>query len=465
MSKLIKAIEKETNKTTTTNGAKAFKSTLSKTVDLFASIGAMRGKNILPSFALAYGESKDVAVRTALWARDVRGGAGERKLYRDILQYLAKSDYQVAQQLLDKTVELGRWDDLLVLIGTPVQKEVINKIRVALESGDGLCAKWMPRKGETAAVLRKELGYTAKFYRKRLVELTNVVETAMCAKDWSSIEYSHVPSVASARYQKAFARNDNARYAEFISKVEKGEVKMNAGAVYPYDVIRSLRSGVKDAANAQWKALPDFIGNNESNFLCVVDVSGSMGCPAGGSGSVTCMDVAVSLGLYCSERSKGIFKDTFVTFSERPQLQQVSGTLEQRYNQMFRSDWGMSTNLESVFDLVLTAAKKGKVPQEEMPSHLLIMSDMQFNCVRDGTNKTLFKAAKKAFKEAGYQLPKVVFWNINHHGNHPVKHDENNTALVSGFSPAIMQSLLSDTAVTPEDLMLETLMVERYNWQ
>lgn len=135
MSKLIKAIEKETNKTTTTNGAKAFKSTLSKTVDLFASIGAMRGKDILPSFALAYSESKDVAVRTALWARDVRGGAGERKLYRDILQYLAKNDYQVAQQLLDKTVELGRWDDLLVLIGTPVQKEVINKIRVALESG------------------------------------------------------------------------------------------------------------------------------------------------------------------------------------------------------------------------------------------------------------------------------------------------------------------------------------------
>jgi hypothetical protein len=460
-SPLINAIQKNTNKTTTENGAKAFVSTLDSNLDLFFKIGASRGKDIIGAFVAALKEDQDKAIRIALWARDVRGGAGERQLYRDILKYLAISDYALATKLVAKTVEVGRWDDLLVFHGTAVQVEAFNAIKAALASGDALCAKWMPRKGEVAAALRKHLEWSPKFYRKTLVALTQVVETAMCAKEWASIDYSKLPSVASARYQKAFGRNDQARYSEYIVALEKGEAKINAGAVYPYDVVKSLRTGNARVADQQWKALPDYVG--EGSFLPVVDVSGSMGVPVGGSAAVTCLDVAVSLGLYLADRNKSVFKDSFVTFSNSPTLQVLSGSLSARYSSLSRAYWEMSTNISAVFDLVLNAAVNGKVAQSDMPSAILILSDMQFDACVNG--KTGYKDAKAKFKAAGYDVPNVVFWNLRASDNAPVKFDTSGTALVSGFSPAIMQSLLAGKDMTPLSMMDTVIMAERYNWQ
>lgn len=348
-------------------------------------------------------------------------------------------------------------------------------IREALDKGDGLCAKWCPRKGPVAANLRTYLGWTPKYYRKRLVELTKVVEHDMCANKWDEINFNHVPSVASARYKKAFARH-TPKYKEWVEKLVKGDptAKVNAGAVYPYDVLKGVIGGYStsyDKANldhivAQWNALPNYVG--DANILPVVDVSGSMMCPAGGPTSkskTTCMDVSVSLGLYLADKNKGKFKDTFLTFSETPKLMNLNGNILQKISQMSRSEWGMSTNLHAAMQKILDVAIGGKVPQEEMPEMLLILSDMQFNvCVR--YDDSAMQMIERKFNAAGYKTPKIVFWNLNAKDNVPVKFDSSGTALVSGFSPSIVKSVLSGNMeeFTPAAIMLKTIMSERYNY-
>ena len=473
MSTFVNAVKNQEARTE--NGMKARKSTASACVDLFFNIGAMRGKNVVPAFTAAYVENQDLAARIALWARDARGGAGERKVFRDILVDLINRDIDCATALMRKIPELGRWDDTLVLIGTALESNAFEMIREALNKGDGLCAKWMPRKGEEAAKLRAFLGWTPKYYRKRLVELTKVVEQNMCANAWDEINFNHVPSVASARYKKACARH-TPKYKEWVEKLVKGDptAKVNAGAVYPYDVLKGVIGGYNmsygkhnlDHIVAQWEALPNYVGN--ANILPIVDVSGSMLCPAGGYDSkskTTCLDVSVSLGLYLADKNKGKFKDTFLTFSDRPSLMNLKGNILDKIKQMSQSEWGMSTNLHAAMQKVLDVAVKGGVPQEEMPEILLVLSDMQFNqCVR--YDDSAMQMIERKFEAAGYKVPKIVFWNLNAKDNVPVKFDKSGTALVSGFSPAIMKAVLAADLeqFTPETIMLKTIMSDRYNY-
>ena len=459
----------------TENGMKALKSTTSSCVDLFFKIGASRGKDIVPGFTAAYVENRDYALRIAQWARDVRGGSGERKLFRDILSHLAKTDKDAALALMFKTPMLGRWDDVLVLLGTELEKDAVMMIEDALTKGDGLCAKWMPRKGEEAAKLRTLLGWTPKFYRKRLVELTKVVETQMCAKQWDEINFNHVPSLASARYKKAFARHTE-KYKEWAAKLVstdpevRKEVKVNAGAVYPYDVLKGVYSLAYDKANrdhviAQWEALPNYVG--DASILPLVDVSGSMTCPAGGYNSksqVSCLDVAVSLGLYLADKNKGKFKDTFLTFSSSPQLLNLKGNILQKAEQMVKSQWQMNTDLHKAIAKILEVAVAHSVPAEEMPKMLLILSDMQFDACTRHDDSAIEMIGRK-YAEAGYTMPQVVFWNLNAADNVPVKMNQSGTALVSGFSPAIVKSILSADVeqFTPQAMMLKTIMNEKYD--
>lgn len=452
----------------TANDMKAQKSTMSKVVDLFYAIGASRGNNILPQFEAAYQADRDLALRIALWARDVRGGAGERQLFRDILQHLEKNHADVLRTtgLLNKVPELGRWDDLLVFQYDPEVKFLaFALIKEALDAGNGLAAKWMPRKGLLANELRKVWGLTPKAYRKLLVGLTNVVETPMCAKDYSRIDYSHVPSVAMSRYMKAFSKNDADRFVAYREALKKGETKINASAVFPYDVIKSLRAGADHAVcDAQWNALPDYM--NDANVLPMVDVSGSMGCIAGKNPNLTCLDVSLSLGLYCADKNKGSFKDLFLTFSGSPELLQLQGSLSQKMMQMNMSEWEMNTNLHAAFALVLKLAVDKKVPAADMPSILLILSDMQFDaCIQ--YNDSAMEMIRRKYQEAGYTVPTIVFWNLNDYSNVPVSYDAKGVALVSGFSPAIMKAILGadmDT-LTPETIMRDTVCIERYNYE
>ena len=211
--------------------------------------------------------------------------------------------------------------------------------------------------------------------------------------------------------------------------------------------------------------MENFIG--DANVLPLVDVSGSMSCPAGGRASqskTTCMDVAISLGLYCADKNTGKFKDTFLTFSGSPELLHLKGNIVQKVQQMASSNWGMNTDLVKAMDKILKTAVQGGVPQEEMPEVLLIMSDMQFDqCAR--FDDSAMKMIARKFEAAGYDLPKIVFWNLNAADNVPAKYDASGVALVSGFSPAIMAAVLGgDTEqFTPHAIMMKAVGVPRYD--
>ena len=445
----------------TKNGMKVASTSLNANVDLFFNIGASRGKDVTPLFERAYKEDRVLALRIAAWARDVRGGAGERQVFRDVLKFIEKNHQNELAMFVNAGPSFGRWDDILVLETEMGKKLAFDLIKEALlVKNDGLCAKWMPRKGATAVELRKFMGLTPKGYRKTLVTLTKVVETAMCAQDWSNINYSHVPSVAAARYQKAFGRHDSIGYGAYKAKLVTGEAKINASAVYPYNVIQSIKAGDKDVAKAQWEALPNYIGDELVLPMC--DVSGSMSQPVGGNKNLTCMDVCISLGLYLADKNTGPFKDCFLTFSTHSKIEVLRGDILSKYNQLSRAQWDMSTNLHGAFEEILRVGNTNKVADKDMPKYVLIMSDMQFNaCTRH--DDSAIEMIRRKYAASGYTLPQIVFWNLNSHaGQSPVSFDEKGTALISGFSPAIMTSVLKAETITPMDIMLQTVNVPRY---
>jgi hypothetical protein len=284
----------------------------------------------------------------------------------------------------------------------------------------------------------------------------------MCANEWSAIEYSKLPSKAMSDLMKAFSKHDKDRFGEYLTSLEKGETKINTGAVYPYDIIKSLNQGNTKGANAQWGSLPNYMENNNEKFLPVVDVSGSMSCPAGGSANLTCMDVCVSLGLYLADKNTGPFKDMFLTFSTKSKIEILKGNLLSKLAQLQRAEWDMSTNLHAAFNTVLDFAVKGNVDAKDMPRYVLIMSDMEFNQCAKHDDSAMEMIARK-YEAAGYTVPNIVFWNLNARaGNVPVKHDKKGVALVSGFSPAIMKSILSAESLDPVNVMLATINAPRY---
>ena len=456
---LIEAINSE--ETFTENGMPTYSSSLNNCVDLFFQIGASRGKDIIPQFSKAINEDTDTALRVALWARDIREGAGERQLFKDILKYLSESSFNTfIPRMIYKVPELGRFDDLICLMDTKYEMDVLVLISNELEKGNGLCAKWMPRKGAFANKLRRYLNLTPKTYRKLLVELTNVVEQKMCANDWESIEFGKIPSLAAARYQNAFNKHVPELYGKYKENLKSGKDKINAGAVYPYDVLKSLSSGDKEIAVQQWNSLPDYLNGNKENLLCLVDVSGSMTSQA--AGNLTCLDVAISLGLYISERSKGIFKDCFITFSKNPRLEKLKGNLFDRYTQLKKSHWGYNTDIEKVFDLILNAALTHSVKSEDMPTKLIILSDMQFDDAFDNPDLKIFELIEKKYSKAGYKVPDIIFWNLRNSSGVPVTFHQKGAALVSGFSPSIMKSILACAEISPVKIMMETINKDRY---
>ncbi len=464
MNAFVEAVKSVPMETRTANGMKTFDSSKSALVDLFFSIGASRGKNLDAQFTKALKEDETLALRLLMWARDIRGGAGERQIVRSILSHLEKNYPEALDRVFAHIPEFGRWDDMLIFKTKQFKDKAYTMIGDALRARNGLCAKWMPRQGPIAVELRNFYGMSPKFYRKSLVNLTKVVEQNMCANDWSDINYSHVPSLAAARYQKAFNKHDPVGYGEYKAKLASGDksVKVNAAAVYPYDVIKSRRFGGDDKViQAQWDALPSYIG--DELVLPVCDVSGSMSSPVGGNANLTCMDVCVSLGLYLADKNTGPFKDMFLTFSDKPKLQVLKGNLLDKLNQLERAEWGMSTNLHGAFEAILKYAVKGNVPAKDMPRYVLVMSDMEFNsCARH--DDSAMQMIERKYKEAGYEVPNIVFWNLNaRSGNVPVKHDKRGVALVSGFSPSIMTSILGAKSMDPMSVMLETLNSPRYS--
>jgi hypothetical protein len=450
--------------TTTENGMPTHTTSLNFNVDLFFRAGAMRKSaeaDIISLVSKAWHEDPTTCLRILFWARDIRGGAGERRFFRIAIKYIANIDPLSIANILALIPVYGRWDDLLVFENTHSEEFALSLIATALDDKNSLCAKWMPRKGFFANKIKRFMKLSHKDYRKCLVNLTNVVETAMCANDWETINYEHVPSLAMTRYGKAFSKHTIEKFSEYLNTVQKGNAKINAGAIYPYDVTKALYSN--EAAEELWKALPNYLKDNSERILPLVDVSGSMKSSCGGS--LQCIDVAVSLGLYISERNEGPYKDHFITFSQRPELVHLTGSLKHRYDQMLHSSWGMNTNLMAAYELILKQAVLHNIQQNEMPTQILILSDMEFDEAASQTpwNPTAQEMITKLFSDAGYTVPNVVYWNLqSRNSNVPASFNETGTALISGFSPAIMTSLLNGSNMTPYSIMMKTINSERY---
>lgn len=469
----------------TFNGMPTFSDSGNALVTLFSLIGSSRGKDLTPQFAAAYAHDRVKALKILLWARDIRGGAGERQIVRNLLRHLESAHPEDAEMLIPYVPFFGRWDDLLCFKTETMRRASYSVIAEGLEDPQtrSLVAKWMPRKGKIALELEEFLGlrptarnfdysannkaFPAKRYRKMLAELSNVVEQQMCAKEWDKIVFDHVPSLAAARYQKAFNKRCAERYAAYKAGLEKGTTKVNASAVYPYDVIKSIDHGDKQVAKAQWEALPDFLGDQA--ILPMVDVSGSMTASAGGGATVTRLQIACSLGLYLADKAKGAFKDMFLTFSGSPKIEVLKGDILSKYAQMQRSHWMMNTNLMGAFTEIFRVARDHGVADQDMPKILLILSDMEFDSCVNGADRRGMVAIRDMYAKAGYTLPSVVFWNLaGRAGNSPVRHDEHGTAMVSGFSPAIMKSILAAKEIkaetfTPETVMETTISNPRYD--
>jgi len=474
MNALLNAIENKQNITTTENGAAALKSTLKHTVDFFGLGAALRTReeaDVIGLFSKAFAEDPLLAVKTLFYIRDVRGGQGERKTFRTIFNWLSKEYPEVAIKNLENVVEFGRWDDLYSTRGTKVwQNNVLPMIKSEWfrEGTPSLFAKWMPSNNtsskETRTIaeeIRSFLGISPRTYRKTLSQKRSeldIVERKMCSNNWSEINYKGVPSKAALNYKDAFEKHDHVRYQQFIQDVKSGKTTINSGTLYPYDIVEKCFAGDESTTlDVLWNSLPDYTNNDNSNGIVVCDVSGSMsGRP---------MAVAISLAMYISERNKGQFKDHFITFSETPTLQKVIGNnIREKVRNLQSADWGMSTNLESVFNLVLDSAVENNVPQSEMPSKVYIISDMEINQACQHPDKTIFQNIDAAYKSAGYERPELIFWNVNARNTHvPVRFDEAGTCLVSGCSPSILTSLLSGKIISPEQVMLDTINVKRYD--
>ncbi len=479
------AMADEDNMALTENGAVTHKSTNSKCLDFFSMAGASRANpgQAVHAFQLAFQEEPRLAAQTALWLRDVRGGAGEREVFRKILNHMEGSDAYTSylERIANYIPEIGRFDDLLCFQTSAGKQRAYDILRTAIWNGNGLAAKWLPRKGKLVPEIRNAFGMTPKQYRKTIVGLTKVVEQKMCAQNWNDINYSHVPSVAAARYQAAFAKHDPQGYAKYRAELVKPEaerdpkVKINAGAIFPYDVLKSLDRGDAAVAEAQWNALPNFFGDQIRNVMPMVDTSASMTwTPC--SGNLYPRDVAQSLGIYCADKNKGPLGGLLMTFSTEPEFVKLSGSLRDKVNQVKLASVAGSTNIQAAFDAVLALGRKFGVRKEDMPEMILIMSDMEFDQALSTHSyvggkftkmpPTNHNVIKQKYAESGYDLPKIVYWNIQSRGadNKPVKLDENGTALVSGFSPSLLKTLLGGdlSQFTPYNVMLETIDVERY---
>lgn len=483
----LKTASIASNQTRTTNGAKAFKSTRNANLDLFGKSGEQRYANFLPDFQSAFIEDQDLALRNLLNTRDIRGGKGIRNTFQTGLQWIAENRPSVIlkSNLLERTVEVGYWKDLFTLVentkvNVDIKKRIINQIARGLEDNNtqALVAKWLPLKGPVASMLRSYLKLTPKQLRQKIVPLrSKVTERFMCEQRWGEITYQHVPSRCMHLNHKVFRNHDTDRFGLFMEKAVTGEVKINSSTLYPHEITevyanltqcdhsRRFSSSVvsiNDVAEAQWKNLPNWLEGKKNAILPVVDLSGSMNSSAG---KHSYSHIAITLGAYISERTEGPFKDLVTTFADQPAFVNLSEckTLASRLKTINEGRVGYSTNVEGVFKLILNHAITNKIPQEDMPESLLFLSDTQSNFT--SRDRTVYQACHAMYERAGYTAPKLVFWVLNAAGvtNVPVEMDTAGAALVSGFSPSVMKGILTDLSqYTPENVMLSTLMDERY---
>lgn len=454
------------NTTTTANGAKTYKSSLSACLDLFSMGVSSNSKEGLILSALA--EDPVLATKVVLYLRDVRGGQGNKDIARAFHKSVLSNKTAVTVEKLIKILphlpEVGSWKDVYNLYGmnNKLDKAILNLVSEALTDGNALAAKWLVRQSQFHKDLAKHWGQDIGFVRRLVSGLTKVVETAMCNKQWHTINYEHVPSRANLVYSKAFLRNDSSRRQDFLSKAEEGKVSIKASTLYPHEIVHNVYD---KSMEALWKALPNYMeGSEKYNILPIVDTSSSMNTTIHGS-SISCMTLAIALGLYVSERNEGAYKDIVCTFHSHPTLAKILGnTLAERVNNTRRIYWGGDTNLQATFNLILENSIGAT--KADLPKVILLISDMEFNSC-DRNYRSNFAAIKAKYTAAGLPMPVIVFWRVDVKvAQQPVTKHETGAILINGYSPSILKSILSMDiesleSITPLNVMLKTV-AEKY---
>ena len=483
---MLKFLRREANTAYTANGAVSNASTMSDCLDFFATAGALRNTDddeIVTRFIRAFAEDKDIAMKILFYARDIRGGLGERRAFRVILKYLAQNYSDTVIKNLDNIAEYGRYDDILSLMDTACEQEAVAYIKAVLtddmksmqaQDSVSLMAKWLPSVNASsketvrlAKKIAKAMQMSDASYRRMLSALRayiKILENNLREKDYS-FSYEKQPSKALFKYRKAFIRNDGERYSAFISKAVSEPSVMKTGSLTPYDIVntviknrRGMAASERKVLDTTWNALENFV--NSGNTLAVVDGSGSMYCSCFATQPAA---VAESLGIYFAERNKGAFANCFITFSANPRLVEIKGAdIFEKVQYCMSYNECSNTNIEKTFDLILNTAVKNRLKQKDMPSRLIIISDMEFDCAASDASKTNFENAKAKFERAGYKLPQLVFWNVNSFNRQqPVRLNDRGAILVSGMSPQIF-AMLKDDKLDPYSFMMSVILSERY---
>ena len=492
--KFMSGLKTATNFTHTENGALTHKTTESDLLDLFAMGAAYRtrsNEDVIVLFKNAFVENPTYALKCLFYLRDIRGGQGERRFFRVAMKWLAAYNTEAAARNLQHIPEFGRWDDLFIFIGTPLEVEALNfvKHQLALDvecKTPSLLAKWMPSENtssaktrQTASHIRKYFGMTSKQYRKMLSVLRkriNVLERLMSEGRWDEIEFDKIPSKAGLKYKNAFARHDIERmksekvvqsYADFA----KDETKtVNAKALYPYEVVdkgyKAARKRMDDTdrlmVNKYWDNLADYFAGKTFNGLAVVDTSASMTWSGGAAAPI---NVAISLGMYCAEKAKGPFAGHYVSFSSAPRLVRVEGVdFCDKVRRIQDTNLCQNTNIEATFDMLLNTARVNNCSQDDLPENIIVISDMEFDVGtshRHSNTKTLMENIREKWARYGYRMPHLIYWNVQARQNNiPEDIGCGLVSYVSGMSPSIFETILSGK--TGYDMMMDKLNSARY---
>lgn len=491
-------VEQFNNYSVTENGALGYANTLEPLVDFNFKAAGFRGEapsRIVKEFAKAFYADREYATKYLFFLRDIRGGLGERRTFRVCLRYLIESHPDIALAVLELIPEYGRYDDLLVYIDSPLCKEACFYIKeqlakdlAAMEAGEtvSLIAKWLPSNNTSSAESRRlartieqGIGMSPQKYRRVLKKLRNyldVTETKISRNKWEQVDYEKVPAKAGLKYDNAFARHDAARRKEYFKRVLDGETKLKVTGMMPYEIVHRIFkqpmfiSCKEDLlAELSWQKLVEEGYENEwdlQDCIVVADTSGSMMSLATGS-NITAMEVCYSMAIYFAETLRGSFKDKVITFSHRPKFINLrkGKNLKEKLEIMKAYSEIANTNIEAVFDLILAEAIKDHCKQADLPKQVLIISDMEFDAARSDHKpmERLFETIEGKYREAGYKMPRLVFWNLcGRTDTIPMVENEEGLCLLSGFSQNAMKVASDETKKDPYEALKQVLDGPRY---
>lgn len=486
--------ELSNTKQLTENGAVGYMTTGKELLDLNFKTSSLRNKSedeIFNLFLKAFHEDKLLAIKWLFFMRDAREGMGERRSFRIILNGLGHQHPTIAKELISLVPEYGRWDDLYSLMDGDLTEYVVDFIYQQLQEDCGnylnkrpisLLAKWLPKEStkkykKVYNILLKKFGMTPKKYRRIVSDLRkylDVVEVKMSANEWNKVNYNTIPSKANLLYKDAFLRHDKERRNEYLNDLKNGNnnAKINAKVLMPHEIVHRYMDKYEwgdiddfdESLEQLWKALPNYV-NSEGFSMFVRDGSYSMTTKIGNT-NITCLDISTALAIYFSEHCKGEYKDNFITFSNRPKVIDLSNcsSLREKIEKCHAEDDCSNTDIYKVFKLILDTAVNNKYTQEQLPKNIVVVSDMEFDdatTTRD--HKTLFETIQAEYLLHGYDLPRLVFWNVcSRTGTIPLKTNKNGVCLVSGFNPTIMDMVLSGE-LDPYKCLVNKLNSSRYD--